>query len=90
MAYAPTGRALAVGTTTGVDLLDPSTGAPFPGNIIPTSRLSPQSLTFLQFVAQPNAQGSGAAHGAGGAGDLSSKIPQATKAEPAAGTAIRR
>ena len=34
-----------------------------------------------------NAQGSGAAHGAGGAGDLSSKIPQATKAEPAAGTA---
>jgi YidC/Oxa1 family membrane protein insertase len=28
-----------------------------------------------------------AAHGAGGAGDLSSKIPQATKAEPAAGTA---
>ena len=28
-----------------------------------------------------------AAHGAGSAGDLSSKIPQATKAEPAAGTA---
>jgi YidC/Oxa1 family membrane protein insertase len=34
-----------------------------------------------------NAQTSGAAHGAGGAGDLSSKIPQAAKAEPATGTA---
>jgi hypothetical protein len=42
-----------------IPILDPSTGAPFPGNIIPTSRLSPQSLTFLQFVPQPNAQAAG-------------------------------
>jgi hypothetical protein len=35
---------------------DPFASAPFSGNIIPTNRLSPQSLTFLQFVPQPNAQ----------------------------------
>ncbi len=33
---------------------DPFSGSPFPGNIIPTSRLSPQALVFLQFVPQPN------------------------------------
>ena len=37
--------------------------------------------------ANITANAPGAAHGAGNAGDLSSKIPQATKAEPAAGTA---
>jgi Carboxypeptidase regulatory-like domain len=39
-----------------IPILDPFAGTPFPGNIIPQSRLSPQSLTFLQFMPQPNAQ----------------------------------
>src|SRR5579864_5339687 len=42
-----------------IPILDPFAGAPFPGNIIPGSRLSQQSLTFLQFVPQPNTVGSG-------------------------------
>jgi Carboxypeptidase regulatory-like domain/TonB dependent receptor len=42
-----------------IPILDPFAGTPFPGNIIPTSRLSPQSLTFLQFVPQPNTQAPG-------------------------------
>jgi carboxypeptidase family protein len=37
-----------------IAVIDPATGAQFPGNIIPTNRLSQQSLTFLQFVPQPN------------------------------------
>jgi hypothetical protein len=37
-------------------VLDPTTGAAFAGNIIPQSRLSPQTLAFLQFVPQPNTQ----------------------------------
>jgi hypothetical protein len=43
-------------TLSSIPILDPFAGAPFPGNIIPTSRLSQQSLTFLQFVPQPNTQ----------------------------------
>lgn len=39
-----------------ISVIDPSTGAQFPGNIIPQSKLSPQTLTFLQFVPQPNTQ----------------------------------
>ena len=34
--------------------MDPFSGTPFPDNIIPTSRLSPQALAFLQFEPQPN------------------------------------
>ncbi len=37
-----------------IAVLDPFSGQPFANNIIPTSRLSPQSLAFLQFVPQPN------------------------------------
>jgi hypothetical protein len=37
-----------------IAVLDPFAGTPFPGNIIPTSRLSPQAVTFLQFVPLPN------------------------------------
>jgi hypothetical protein len=36
-----------------IAVIDPFTGTQFPGNVIPTNRLSPQSLTFLQFVPQP-------------------------------------
>jgi hypothetical protein len=39
-----------------ISIKDPFTGAPFANNTIPTNRLSPQALTFLQFVPQPNAQ----------------------------------
>ena len=39
-----------------IAILDPFAGTPFPGNIIPANRLSPQATTFLQFVPQPNAQ----------------------------------
>jgi Carboxypeptidase regulatory-like domain len=39
-----------------IPIKDPFSGSPFPGNIVPASRLSFQSLTFLQYVAQPNTQ----------------------------------
>jgi hypothetical protein len=39
-----------------ISIKDPFTGVPFANNTIPTNRLSPQALTFLQFVPQPNAQ----------------------------------
>jgi hypothetical protein len=34
--------------------IDPSTGAPFPGNIIPVNRISPQAKALLGFYPQPN------------------------------------
>jgi Carboxypeptidase regulatory-like domain/TonB dependent receptor len=46
-------------TNAPISILDPSSGAPFPGNIIPQNRLSFQALTFLQFVPQPNASAPG-------------------------------
>jgi hypothetical protein len=33
---------------------DPTTGQPFPGNIIPTNRLSPNGIAFLRTYPQPN------------------------------------
>jgi outer membrane receptor protein involved in Fe transport len=46
----------------GVDIFDPESGAPaarqqFPGNRIPTGRLSPQALAVLQKVPLPNTAG---------------------------------
>jgi hypothetical protein len=38
-------------------LIDPSTGQPFPGNVIPASRISPAATTLLQFVPAPNLPG---------------------------------
>jgi hypothetical protein len=35
-------------------IYDPLTGQPFPGNVIPASRLSPQALYFNQFIPDPN------------------------------------
>jgi len=35
-------------------IFDPTTGTPFPGNVIPTSRISPISLGLLSFVPLPN------------------------------------
>jgi hypothetical protein len=36
---------------------DPATGLPFPGNVIPQSRLSPQALALLNFYPPPNLAG---------------------------------
>jgi hypothetical protein len=36
---------------------DPRTGQPFPGNIIPTSRLSPTALALLQYYPEANLAG---------------------------------
>jgi len=36
---------------------DPSTGAPFPGNLIPESRISPQAQALLRFYPLPNFTG---------------------------------
>jgi len=46
----------------GVNIFDPAAGAPgarpqFGGNIIPTTRLSPQALRILQLIPLPNAPG---------------------------------
>ena len=38
-------------------ILDPSTGAPFPGNLIPQSRVSPQAQALLSFYPLPNFTG---------------------------------
>ncbi len=55
---------------------DPSTGAPFPNNRIPTSRLDPRVQTVLKgFVPLPNTAGTGAAGtGYNYRADLSNKI----------------
>lgn len=38
----------------GIHLVDPTTGAPFPGNVIPQSRISPQAQALLRFYPLPN------------------------------------
>src|ERR1035438_5232419 len=37
-----------------VQLTDPSSGAPFPGNAIPATRISPQAKALLNFYPSPN------------------------------------
>lgn len=39
------------------DVIDPTTGQPFPGNVIPSGRLNPVSQKWIQFWAAPNFQG---------------------------------
>jgi hypothetical protein len=46
----------------GVNIFDPATGDPstrtqFPGNVIPTGRLSPQALAILNLLPMPNTEG---------------------------------
>jgi len=36
------------------NIIDPNTGAPFPGNIIPQNRLSPNGIAFLRTYPMPN------------------------------------
>lgn len=40
-----------------VQVFDPSTGLPFPGNLIPKSRISPQAQALLNFYPLPNVAG---------------------------------
>lgn len=41
----------------GVNIYDPQTGAQFPGNVIPASRLSQQTQALLRLIPAPNAEG---------------------------------
>lgn len=42
----------------GITIVDPLTGAPFPGNVLPSNRLSPVTKTVLdRYVPEPNSQG---------------------------------
>ncbi len=38
-------------------IIDPATGQPFPGNVIPADRLSPAALALLQYIPTPNLSG---------------------------------
>jgi hypothetical protein len=40
-----------------IPIYDPTTGQPFPGNIIPASRISPVSRSLLPFIPDPNRPG---------------------------------
>ena len=40
-----------------LQIVDPSTGAPIPGNVIPQSRISPQAEALLRFYPLPNFAG---------------------------------
>ena len=40
-------------------IYDPTTGQPFPGNIIPQARFSPLSASLLQYIPDPDRPGSG-------------------------------
>ncbi|MGA8597917.1 MAG: carboxypeptidase regulatory-like domain-containing protein, partial [Bryobacteraceae bacterium] len=40
-------------------ILDPTTGQPFPGNVIPQNRISPQARALLNLYPSPNFAGSG-------------------------------
>ena len=44
------------GVFSGAPVIDPLTGAPFPGNVIPQSRISPQASALLRFYPLPNFQ----------------------------------
>ena len=37
-----------------VQIVDPATGLPFPGNVIPDDRVSPQAAALLQYYPSPN------------------------------------
>ncbi len=42
-----------------VQLIDPATGLPFAGNILPSQRITPQAASLLAYYPQPNVDGSG-------------------------------
>ncbi len=41
-------------SASGIPIINPVTGQPFPGNLIPAASLSPTALAFLQYIPQPN------------------------------------
>jgi trimeric autotransporter adhesin len=41
----------------GVQIVDPSTGLPFPGGVIPRDRISPQAAALLGYYPMPNVDG---------------------------------
>ena len=41
----------------GANIYDPATGLQFPGNVIPSSKISPQALAILNSIPKPNAAG---------------------------------
>jgi hypothetical protein len=43
----------------GVTILDPATGRPFPGNVIPANRINANGRALLNFLPVPNATGTG-------------------------------
>jgi hypothetical protein len=45
--------------STAVTIRDPQTGQPFPGNIIPNNRLSPNGIALLRAFPEPNFNGPG-------------------------------
>jgi hypothetical protein len=42
-----------------ISIRDPLTNAPFPGNVIPSNRIDPRGLAFLNMLPSPNANESG-------------------------------
>ncbi len=42
-----------------VQIVDPATGLPFPGNVIPRDRLSPQATALAGYYPSPNIEGEG-------------------------------
>lgn len=46
-----------IGAQGPVTIFDPLTGSPFPGNVIPTNRISPVALGLLKYYPNPNAPG---------------------------------
>ena len=44
-------------TNTPVTIFDPTTGSPFPGNVIPATRISPVALGLLQYIPLPTFPG---------------------------------
>lgn len=43
-----------LGTTTAISVKDPTTGAPFPGDIIPANRMIPSMVNYLNLLPLPN------------------------------------
>ena len=43
-----------------MQVVDPVTGQPFPGNVIPADRITPQAASLLGYYPRPNAVGIGA------------------------------
>jgi hypothetical protein len=40
-----------------IQVIDPTTGSPFPSGVVPAGRISPQAMSLLQYYPQPNAEG---------------------------------